>query len=223
MSTVPGAPPVLDTTWLYAFLAEKAKSIAYQQSKFSLLISSSYAAIQINHNSRKVLKDTDEYPSSLLRLAQVEGTTSFELLSPKKFVEVGSQFNDKYSEVTATSFADWDGKTYSIGINVGGRNVKYIQAPFTYALAKAGSDAAGILGNLAATRRERSSLPLKDGQFNISFTSSLPNPPSPQPRLYLLRQPVNFEGPSGRVCFLAATYSPIPIPQEYLSCPAEMP
>jgi hypothetical protein len=106
VSTLPGAPPVLDTTWLYAFLAEKAKSIAYQQSKFSLLISSSYAAIPINHNSRKVLKDTDEYPSSLLRLAQVEGTTSFELSSPKKFVEVGSQFNDKYSEVTATSFAD---------------------------------------------------------------------------------------------------------------------
>jgi hypothetical protein len=206
--TTPGTQPVLGSTWIYAFLAEAAKTVAYQTNKqISIPLLRERAPLA----PKRDFADGGGFAFvSYKHVAQFEGQELTK--TPRKFPMIGSSFSDEKSEVSANSYADWDGKYYSITTVVTRSNpsIEGVQAPFAYALLK--GNGAALLSLIREFRN--ASVPFgKNNDFKASYSST-----GGESVLHLVRQPISFEGPSGRVCFLAPAYSPIPIPESLMSC-----
>jgi hypothetical protein len=204
VTTLSGSPPVLGSTWIYAFLSETAKTIAYQQNKQFV----PFLDYRRPTSQADLAADIGFTRISYARMVQFEG---IEAAEPKKFTVIGTEFADGGAEVKATSFSEWNGKNFLISAVVERSGiVKEVQAPFTYALYKAGRPSE----LLSLIREFRSTLlPLRDNSFISNYVSE------PNARfVYIVQQPITLVGPSGRVCFLAPAYSPIPIPQELMTC-----
>ncbi len=207
--SVPGSrAPTVEESWLYAFLSEGIKSYAYQKHS-SILFESGIRFAQ--RGDLPILASV-----SGPRIAQVNVPLQrFEFKEPTELPEIGSQFSSGGAVVSASSSAKWDGKAYLITLSVDRNDAKLVssvQAPFAYALPKIKS-----VSNLLPLLRElqNAELPLPANSYGA--TAFLPTESRP-PTLYVVYQPVTFKRDDGRVCFLAAVYSPIPIPPETLSC-----
>lgn len=219
VTTPPGRPPTIDETWLYAFLSGAKKSFAYQKHAFYqphstvMRFSDSLAPSLPNSPPIQLTSNALNQP---IQLAQFSGASERLLVKePTKFPIIGSQFTNSDTEVTATSEAQWNGKSYLISVSISRsneKNVFKIQAPFTLALLKQPRQDALLM---LVKEMKSVSLPLKDNSF--AQTVALPLETSPA-ALYVVKQPITFFGPNGRVCFLAAAYSPIPIPEGYADC-----
>jgi hypothetical protein len=216
--TPPSYPPSVERTLIYAFLSEAAKTFAYQSNKqYPFLIDKPTAPSrsQFGNNVPVVLASSSHVTYKTSQLSPVQG---YDLKEPTKFIEVGSEFTDETSQVAAESSAEWDGKTYTIYVRVR-RNgaVKDLQAPLAFAMAKAGS-ASNIFSVFYSLKKEGATLPFEGNVFTTKFQSSATPFGQFPSTLYVIRQPITFLGPDGHVCFLAAVYSPIPIPEKLLSC-----
>jgi hypothetical protein len=207
VTTPPGTPPVLGSTWVYAFLSEAVKTVAYQQNKqyVPYLRDKNLPTPGFGFNSVIV-------PA---RYAQSAEINAYELKEPREFPEIGSQFTDQKSEVVASSLADWNGKNYTLGVRITRSNVKdvkEVQAPFAYALIKSGSSS-DLLSLTREFKKSGIPLPMEKDEFIGRYSSS-----AKDSSIYVVQQPITVLGPSGKVCFLAAAYSPIPMPENLMTC-----
>jgi hypothetical protein len=151
-----------------------------------------------------------------LRLAQANvGGQRLILKGPLALPEIGAQFSGAGAEVSASSAAKWDGKAFTISMGIGRNDLKFaneISAPFVYALAKIGSPSQFLA---LAQELKNSALPMSNNAFEITRTLQSERA---APELYVVQHPITFRRPNGRVCFLAAAYSLVPIPDKLLSC-----
>jgi hypothetical protein len=203
----PSYPPAIGGTFVYAFLSEVTKTFAYQAPKlYPFLI---HRAPQRNFGANDLPTLVESSGNRPIEVAQI----TYDLKDARKFPAIGAEFSNKEQEITAESSAEWDGKTYLINFAIKSRGkTKDLQAPLALAMLKGGSPS-NVLALYRQFKKETSFLPLNDGSFVDTFRSSpMLN------ALYVVQQPITFSGPDGRACFLAATYSPIPIPDDLASC-----
>lgn len=207
-----GNPPRKEESWLYAFLSSAVRINAYQRQASALSLSERERfAISGQFNLRQLAA----LHTAPIQLAQVsENPTRRQFKAPEVLAEIGAQYSAAGAEVSAISSAKWDGKNFTISVSIGRNNgtaVRNLRAPFAVALQKA--DSAERLLELV---REIGNMPLPmfEDRFNVSTTL----PPAVASTIYLIRQPIIFERSSGRACFLAVAYSPVPIPTQLLSC-----
>lgn len=214
-TTPPGRAPIIGETWIYAFLSEAVRTFAYQQNKHSTRFAPSASGVgfaALPDTRRQVVPIAAKVHGP--QIAQIDGYRRYDLKEARVFPEVGSEFSDQEVEVSAFSFASWDGKGYSIHTKIVRSSpvVKEVRAPFSFALWKERSPSA-VLGRFIEFKTSKAPLPLSDNAFNGDFETN-----QPAGTLYVIEQPITFVGPYGQVCFSAAVYSPIPVPRDLLSC-----
>jgi hypothetical protein len=104
---------------------------------------------------------------------------------------------------------------YTISVTIGRNSAELardIKAPFTSALQKADS-----VASLLANVEEMRNVPLSLEKNTLQTTITIPAEPVTK-ALYLVEQPIIFQRNDGRVCFRAPVYSPVPLPERFLSC-----
>lgn len=193
--------PTLDETKLYAFASEEAKTRAYQ-------------ITQPTKRSDAGRPSRSDSGLDIARVDKSNGVETIELKEPREFSDIGAQYSAPDFEVTAASTAKWDGKNYLISISITRSDAKYIQkieAPIAYAIYK------GFLSRrpdiIAAVFPAIDGL-MTNNSFNAQFSEELNGPGE----LYIVPQPVTFQTPRGRICFLADVYSPVVPPPSWSSC-----
>lgn len=177
-------PPGIAQTKVYAFAREQVSSRAYKA------------------DGQQV--DASAAPPGRSAPAQ-DWIERLALKESAKFPEIGTQYSDGSVEVTASSSANWDGKTLALAVSVStndGKLVANLRAPVAWAIIKGITDAKEFVS--AARSLARQPLPLTTNEFKYQ-----PKINSARPELFLIRSPIAFSGPGGRVCFVAATYSPV--------------
>lgn len=87
-----------------------------------------------------------------------------------------------------------------------------IVAPFTSALFKAGSPS-----SLLELIGEMRGVSISFNQNIIEGGTRMRADPIIK-SLYVIEQPITFRRTDGRVCFMAPVYSPVPVPEQILSC-----
>lgn len=208
ITTPPGAPPIIGSAWVYAFLSEASKTLAYQQNKqyLPLLLEQHPPVLEGN-----ITRPAATLASYAPHMAQIEG---YELKEPRNFPDIGTEFTDHDTEIGAASIAEWDGKHYTIRVRLERSNpfAKEVQAPFAFALFKAGSTS-DLLNQIREFKKAGVPVPFRENVFQSIYRST---PASSS--LYIVQQPITLIEPYGRVCFLAPAYSPIPIPENFMSC-----
>jgi hypothetical protein len=214
-----GAPHVAET-WIYAFKSGVIKSHAYQKDA-SIIFDERDRKFSQNEND--LLHSTRLEFVSFKRLfgthtAQFRSPSqSFELNAPTQLPRVGAQFIGSKAEVGAISEAKWDGKAYTITVVVGRNSpesASSLKAPYTYALQKADS-----ASDIMALIPDLQNVELPPTQDILQTTRSLSPVPNSGANLYVAFQPITFQNPQGgRICFLAPVYSPLPIPDKFMSC-----
>lgn len=204
----PGPSPTVKDTVLYAFKAETIKTQAFQAAAIPLRA----ALLRLV----AVSDDRDQPPG-----ATAFRTTVFTMDDRSSLPAVGGEFTGSGADVGATSTIARDGDSYQFTIYVGRNSrdaVASVFAPLARAFAKLPSEAVVSLPLWTSILNEGRSEPisLNDNVYSVSWKFTLVGTPP----VYLVRQPITFQrsGKEGRVCFLAPTYSPIPIPESVLSC-----
>jgi hypothetical protein len=133
----------------------------------------------------------------------------------KDFPVVGGQFNGPGAEVTAASAVQWTGTSYTISVSIS-RNkadlAENVRAPFASALLKIGSTY-----DIVPMINEMRNVPLTFDRDVFEVRTTLRAEPLIK-AMYVIQQPIMFQRPNGKVCFTAPVYSPVPIPDKFLSC-----
>ena len=194
------ATPIVGNTLIYAFLSEVVKTFAYQQNKqYSRTDPSPFDGRLGNFDNAVPAKAASTSMAISYRLAQIEENQSYDLKEPRKYPEIGSQFSTQDLDVSASSSAEWNGKYFTIEIKVGRNSskAKDLQAPFTNALAKGGSNSE-IVSNYMSFKKAKAVLPLSDNTFGVSFQSGPSNL-----GLYVIQQPITFFWPRRAHMFLS--------------------
>ncbi len=203
----PGQPPAVKDTWLYAFKSDKKKSRAYQTNLNLQRSPARFAELSTLRTNAAVLSDS---PNPGLRLVQNDKPSSaIKLTKPDKFPLIGAQYSGSGADVIATSRADWDGKVFKITMTISRNDEKMtgkVRAPFMLSMWKAVKPEAMIAEFRGVD------VPFSNDAFE--YTNRYTSVGS----LFVVRQPIILEQPTGRVCFLAASYSPTPINENYQKC-----
>ncbi len=193
----PGTPPAIKETELFAFLSSAEKSFAFQKDALGALFRKKYA---------------DASKPSML--AQVS-PPRLNVDQIKDFPWIGSEYSGSGAEVTATSSGSSDGKMVQIEIGISRSDSKLVPkivAPFAYAMAKA----AGSENIVPATKEFAfAPIPLERNEYAVKREFPIR---ADRPFVFIVEQPIILDGPAGKVCFLAATYSPVEIPENFFSC-----
>src|SRR5262249_36423019 len=201
--------PTLKDTWLYAFRSAFFKSEAYQafvsdlRPRFTML-GNAPATFPLNA------------PLDLARPVQLTEQVQFPLSGDRRtFPNIGGKFTGSGAELIANSEAGWNGESYTISITIGRNNsdvATNITAPFAAALNKAGSVSDFLL---LVQEMRNAPLSFRENVFDAKVTFKAE---AKVKALYVIEQPITFQRSDGRVCFKAPVYSPIPIPEKFLSC-----
>jgi hypothetical protein len=206
----PGYQPMVAETMVYAFISEAKKTAAYQR------LDKKGASYGVPNGQKTLLASNLE--TKWPQLEQVSRTSTTILLNePRELPLIGSEFSNSGAEVSALSSAKWDGKSYTISMSIQQNDpklIRAIQAPFAYALYK-GVPEKYLVDAMAKGFGE---LPMIDNAFNFSRTYPGVVGVPPIPHLYVVQQPVILDQESGRTCFLAAAYSPTPVPEKSMAC-----
>jgi hypothetical protein len=212
----PGSSPIVGESWVYGFLSSAVRTYAYQKTSSNQPIHGRQRFAQLDSPTDNVVR-TSITPDRRTLLATVEdlsGRHTFK--DPETMPQIGAQYSGSGSdEVTAVSEAKWDGKRFAISFHVGRNNaesVKGLSAPFAYAMSKI-DIASSLLTTFDLVKRLP--LPLTDNSFESTLSLE---PLTSPPTIYIVDQPITYTRGNGRVCFLAAAYSPIPIPSNILGC-----
>jgi hypothetical protein len=203
VKTLPaGKLPILDDTWVYAFKSAAAKMMAYQKpaDHSSLYKRSAITSIRYNASNliaytppqRVILKETGDLPP------------------------LSTAFYGSGIDLSANSSASWDSSKYFASMKVmvsKSSDVKRVKAPYMLALRESKGEPEILLGVLSEYFKGNGGYFSENDMEALAFANKKPGD-----YLYVVMQPVTFERANGRVCFLAAAYSPIPIPSELLAC-----
>jgi hypothetical protein len=203
----PGPAPTVGVTWLYAFKTGLLKSAAYQRQTYAL---NNYSALQV------ALDEPVANRPLFIPAQYISGGdgTRFTIKEPTKFPSVGAEFSGSGARFAAESSAKWDGKYYSISVTIErGKDSddKGVSAPFATALARAQTPEE-VLAFLSTRGSVNELLKLPFDETK-DFLGGEPNH-----SVYIIQQPITVQRANGRACFLAAAYSPVPIPPALLSC-----
>jgi hypothetical protein len=221
----PGRQPHIEESWVFAFLSGAVSSFAYQQ-QHVLADPSKIPDTAAQNFSGRAPHGILLAAGGPLQVAQeaitgpgyvLENGNRYTFKEKAGLPDVGVTFNGSGAEVIASTNADWDGRTLFITTTIERNDSKFasvVKAPVALALIKS-SAASDILPNVNEIERESAELPLSGNSFKATAKFGTEGAP---PRLYILNQPISFQRPNGRVCFLAPTYSPIPLPTRLLSC-----
>lgn len=189
--------PWLDKTKIEAFLREEVSSRAFQ--------------VQ-TQKSREASVDT-----RLMREMQVPGQQWYNqvvgLKDSNQLPALSAQFSDGDTEINAVSVAKLDGSRISIQISISrshDKSVTSISAPLALALSKGFVNQATVAAEFASSRAL--ALPLQGNSFEVAFSFEKGTP------IFVVEQPIVLTSRTGRVCFLAATYSPAAIEPRAQSC-----
>lgn len=196
----PGPPPIVKSTDIYFFRSQTVHTRAYQAARAA---PPAMGPVRLVAALSKPDQRTEV--ASWPYMVKMDGRSSLPA--------VGGEFTGSKADVGATSTLERDGSGYRFTIYVGRNNkdaVIAIYAPFAVALGKVSSP-----NELAKSIPEFRSSPLllDDNSFRVTREFKLEGQ-----SVFVVRQPVTLIRPTGRVCFLAAVYSPVPIPAEALSC-----
>ncbi|HWN52572.1 MAG TPA: hypothetical protein VNO18_22590 [Xanthobacteraceae bacterium] len=218
----PGRAPSLDETWIYSFLNEIARTIAYQKRADirqrlggERLVRSELWGPHFSFYSNHLSFESNRPPVQLAALEPIE--QRFPLKEPMKFPEVGADFSNNDGSLTAISRATWDGSSSQIEILLDrGSGKAFVIAPVIYALSKA-RNAFEVLELVKAF--DGKGLPFAENTDVFRVTSRFfPKDFVNTPWLYVIEQPVTLVISNRRVCFSTPVYSPMPIPEEFLRC-----
>ncbi len=208
LQTVPSAkPPVLGPTDLYAFKRTHFSSTAY---KVSILRQSAPDVQRVSFGGAQGERPDGTVGAEDQQIAQLSGMSIKDAPHP-----IGAVWQSPITMVAATTDLDPSRVRGSISISLqrgDNKNIGRVYAPFAWALA-----AAKDPKDIPIFIKEFSQRPIEMSENAAHLVSS-----APATDLFAIKQPVIFFGPdNSRFCFLAPTYSPIPIPPDLLTCDPE--
>jgi len=215
MQTTPSAkPPALASTDLYAFKRSHFSSTAYKVSILNQKPAGDVVRVSLGDN--QVTSPKAKLPAEEQRYAQLVGLPFEGAPHP-----IGAVWQAANVLVTATTDLNpsrtFDAITISIERS-DNKNVGFIFAPFAQALALA-KEPKQLPGLIEELRQKAIVMDKDVAHFGNNISINLQ---SPETRLFVVKQPIVFFGPGGsRVCFLAPTYSPVPIEPSLLTCDPE--
>jgi hypothetical protein len=206
LQTMPSAKaPTLDSTDLYAFKRSRFNSTAYKVSVlWKRVLDVTRTSFGDNQSARTEIRlSVDEQ-----KLAQQQTGLSVKD-APRP---IGAVWQTPVTLVAATTdfVSSRGGDSITISVErADNKSVGRVYAPFALALAtaKEASDIPSLIKEFSQKPIE-----MKDNTAQFGSLLAVTN-------LFVVKQPiVFFEGGGSRVCFLAPTYSPVPIPPSLLTC-----
>jgi hypothetical protein len=208
LQTVPSAkPPVLGPTDLYAFKRTHFGSTAF---KVSVLRQHAPEVQRVSFGGSQGARLNGMARVEEPQIAQLRGISIKDAPHP-----IGAVWQSPITMVAATTDLDPSRATGSISISLqrgDNKNIGRIYAPFALALS-----AAKDPKDIPLFIKEFNKRPVEMPENTARFVSSVP-----ATDLFAVKQPIVFWGPdNSRICFLAPTYSPIPIPPDLLTCDPE--
>ncbi|MBB3136606.1 hypothetical protein FHS26_004363 [Rhizobium pisi] len=193
--------PTPDSTDIYAF-----KNAHFTSTAYKLGATSAYM--------RKSVRIASSDASAILTLVAQDLP---QVLPEDAQSPVGAQWDAGDSELTVTTDLDVSTPKNSIRISIDrSGEVGAVFAPFAKALSsvKTPEDIPKLLAEFKSSPVE-----FTEGHKTYANQVAEVNLKAADTRLYIVKQPITLvEKGGGRVCFLAATYSPVPIPQSFQTC-----
>lgn len=208
LTLTPGRDPVVKETVLNGFKWQSINTKAYQSAETPIKRSLITLVASGNGTGSPSSSSTNSF-----------GQT-FALEKDGRLPEVGGEFTGAGADIGAVSTVTRDNDVYHFNFQLGrndGKSVQSVLAPLTLAFAKLQGDVVASNSPLESVLKdvESSELHLQKDVFDVRMDL----PVASVQHIYVVFQPITFKRPNNsRVCFLASTYSPINIPQNWLSC-----
>lgn len=204
----PGPDPILKDTVLNGFKSQSITTKVFQSAKASV-------------KPPLITLVASNGPANEPSPSTTSANKTLVLEKGSRLPDVGGEFTGAGSDIGATSIVTREGDTYHFDIQLGINNSKSVSsvvAPLTLAFAKLGGDVLRSPSPLNAVLEDVKSIEiyLPDNKFDVHMDLPVTNVQN----IYVVRQPISFTDSSkSRICFLSPTYSPVQIPEGFLSCP----
>jgi hypothetical protein len=202
-------PPSLGSTDLFAFKNAAFSSTAYKVGSIeqSSQLVTRVSLVLDSKSSTRDVPDGIEMAQELDKRFLADDTPA-----------IGAVWGSGGTQVAATTALDTTKATDQISISIevsGDDGIQSVYAPFAKALsyAKTSTDLPVLLSEF-----RQSPVKFEGGTAEFKNAAAV-DLQSPDTRLFAIQQPVILTvADGGKVCFLAPTYSPIPIPKDFQTC-----